>query len=68
MWNYGAVAIIAFITGIAFYFIFTRPWDRFEEEMNMLKESDYRGHNVGGNQKQVEDGPVDPIPAREIKE
>ena len=70
VWNYGSVAIIAFVTGIAFYFIFTRPWDKYEEEMNMLKESEYRGHNLGNEGKHIEDGPMDttPAPTREIKE
>lgn len=73
IWNYGAVAIIAFVTGIAFYFVFTRPWDPQEEEMNMLKESEYKGHNLGGTEKKMEeaDGPAPttaPEPQREIKE
>ena len=68
MWNYGVVAIIAFCTGVAFYFTFTRPWDRQEEEMNMLQESEYKGHNLGGNsEKKVEDGLADP-PAGDRKE
>jgi hypothetical protein len=63
------VAIIAFVTGIAFYFCFTRPWDSREEEMNMLKESQYRGHNLGGNpEKKLEDGPAVEPDQREVKE
>ena len=48
IWNYGSVAILAFFGGIAFYFFFTRPWDAEEERMNLLKESAYKGHNLGG--------------------
>jgi len=47
VWNYGSVAIIAFVTGILFYFFFTRPWDAQEEQMNMLEESKYRGTRLG---------------------
>jgi hypothetical protein len=37
--------------------------------MNMLKESEYRGHNLGGNaEKKLEDGPVEEAPRREVKE
>lgn len=56
IWNYSSVAIIAFVTGIMFWWFFTRPWDKHEEEMNMLKESNFRGQNLGGQQeKQVDD-------------
>jgi POT family proton-dependent oligopeptide transporter len=69
IWNYGAVAIIAFVTGIAFYFVFTRPWDKQEEEMNMLKESAYKGHNLGGQEKVMEEAHEDDRPPtpKEVK-
>ena len=72
IWNYASVAIIAFVTGIAFYFCFTRPWDKQEEELNMLQESEYRGHNLGGpTEKKLEDGPLEDerrtTPTQEIK-
>lgn len=62
------MAIIAFVTGIAFYFCFTRPWDKQEEELNMLKESEYRGTNLGGpTEKKLEDGPAEePTQRKEI--
>jgi proton-dependent oligopeptide transporter, POT family len=73
IWNYGAVAIIAFTTGIMFYFFFTRPWDKQEEEMNMLKESGFRGNRLGNDgEKQLDaDDVSDHVPpqqeARELK-
>jgi len=38
--------VITFVTGIMFWFFFTRPWDKREEEMNMLTESSYRGNRA----------------------
>ncbi|KAH8730964.1 peptide transporter PTR2-A [Phaeosphaeriaceae sp. PMI808] len=35
VWNYGAVAIISFVTGIAFFFAY-RTMDKQEDELNML--------------------------------
>jgi POT family proton-dependent oligopeptide transporter len=35
VWNYGAVAIISFVTGIIFYFQY-RSMDRDEDKLNML--------------------------------
>lgn len=63
------MAIIAFVTGFAFYFCFTRPWDKHEEEMNMLKESEYKGHILGGSEKRMEDGDAEQVPpVREVRE
>ncbi|EEH15989.1 hypothetical protein PABG_06076 [Paracoccidioides brasiliensis Pb03] len=42
VWNYTVVAIIAFCGGILFWFTF-RGLDKKEEQMNMMKESEYRG-------------------------
>jgi len=55
VWNYGSVAIIAFVTGILFYFFFTRPWDAQEEQMNMLEESKYRGTRLGYDEEKHHD-------------
>ena len=49
------MAIIACVSGIGFWWFFTRPWDKFEEEMNMLKESSFRGQNQGAQQEKVID-------------
>ena len=49
------MAIIAFVTGILFYFFFTRPWDAQEEQMNMLEESKYRGTRLGFDEEKVHD-------------
>lgn len=51
IWNYASVAIIVFCAGIAFWILFTRPWDKEEEHMNMLKESKYRGNTLGGDEE-----------------
>jgi POT family proton-dependent oligopeptide transporter len=48
VWNYGAVAIIAFATGIAFHFTY-RTLDAQEEQLNLLPT----GHV--GNSRQAED-------------
>jgi POT family proton-dependent oligopeptide transporter len=43
IWNYGSVAIIAFVGGIGFWLAF-RKWDKQEEALNMLPESTYIGN------------------------
>ena len=48
VWNYGAVAIISFCTGILFWFTY-RGMDRQEDQLNMLPT----GHL--GNSRQAED-------------
>lgn len=48
VWNYAAVAIIAFVTGVAFFFAY-RSLDRQEEKLNLLPT----GHV--GNARQAED-------------
>lgn len=62
IWNYGSVAILAFLGGIAFYFLFTRPWDSQEEKMNLLQESEYKGSNLGGdyNEEKIADVTAEP--------
>jgi POT family proton-dependent oligopeptide transporter len=35
VWNYGAVAIISFVTGVAFFFVY-RTMDKQEDMLNML--------------------------------
>ena len=52
---YGSVAVIAFVTGIMFYFFFTRPWDKDEEHLNMLKESGFRGKNLRDDNEKLMD-------------
>ncbi|KKZ64424.1 POT family proton-dependent oligopeptide transporter [[Emmonsia] crescens] len=42
VWNYTIVAIIAFCGGVVFWLTF-RGLDKKEEQMNMIKESEYRG-------------------------
>jgi len=74
VWNYASVAIIAFVFGILFYICFTRPWDKQDDYLNMLKESSYRGKNYTGDQeKHLSDddsthgtaAPINP-PAKEL--
>jgi hypothetical protein len=55
VWLYTSVAIIAFCGGVVFYFFFVRPWDSQEEAMNMLKESAYKGHNLGSEAKTLDE-------------
>jgi len=43
VWNYGSVAILAFLGGLAFWYMFTRPWDHLEERENLLQESAFKG-------------------------
>jgi len=72
IWNYASVAIIVFCAGIGFWILFVRPWDKHEEHMNMLQESKYKGHTLGGDEeKRLDDDESDHVPApaaREIKE
>ena len=35
VWNYGSVAIISFVTGVVFFFVY-RTMDKAEDELNML--------------------------------
>jgi POT family proton-dependent oligopeptide transporter len=42
IWNYGSVAIIAFVGGCFFWYFF-RNWDAQEEHLNLLPESTYKG-------------------------
>jgi POT family proton-dependent oligopeptide transporter len=44
VWNYTAVAVIAFVGGVAFWFCF-RHLDSDEDKWNMLKKSEYIGQN-----------------------
>jgi len=44
VWNYGSVAIIAFIGGILFW-LHQRPTDKKEDIMNMLPDSNYVGRD-----------------------
>jgi len=46
VWNYGSVAIIAFVGGSIFWLTF-RKWDKQEEELNMLPETTFIGTNKG---------------------
>ncbi|KAK4574448.1 hypothetical protein LTR86_001289 [Recurvomyces mirabilis] len=64
VWLYGSVAVIAFVTGIMFYFFFTRPWDKDEEHLNMLKESGYRGKNLRDDNEKLMDGDLSDTEAR----
>ena len=42
VWNYGSVAIIAFVGGCGFWLCF-RKLDKREERLNLLPESTYTG-------------------------
>lgn len=42
IWNYGSVAIIAFVAGCLFWITF-RKLDKEEERLNLLPESTYTG-------------------------
>ncbi|KAK1995584.1 POT family protein [Colletotrichum falcatum] len=44
VWNYGSVAIIAFVGGIAFWFCFNHL-DAEEDELNSLKKTKFLGSN-----------------------
>jgi POT family proton-dependent oligopeptide transporter len=42
VWNYGAIAVIAFLGGVAFWFCF-RHLDTQEDKLNTLSRSKYQG-------------------------
>jgi proton-dependent oligopeptide transporter, POT family len=42
IWNYGAVAILAAIGGVGFWFTW-RDYDKKEDELNMLQATQYLG-------------------------
>lgn len=46
VWNYGVVAVLAFIGGILFWF-HQRPTDKNEDALNMLPDSNYIGKDKG---------------------
>ena len=46
VWNYGVVAVLAFIGGILFWF-HQRPTDKREDALNMLPDSNYVGKDKG---------------------
>ncbi|KAF1980936.1 MFS peptide transporter [Aulographum hederae CBS 113979] len=50
VWNYGVVAVLAFIAGFAFWFTH-RKQDAMEDELNMLPESDFTGRDVADEEK-----------------
>jgi proton-dependent oligopeptide transporter, POT family len=69
IWNYGSVAIIAFVGGIVFWLCF-RKLDQREEELNLLPESKYKGNKLGNEDKLsgVDEEATAPEPERrEIK-
>ena len=45
VWNYGAVAVIAFIAGPAFWFLY-RGYDKLEDSWNSLAKSAYHGKST----------------------
>lgn len=45
VWNYGSVAVVAFMGGVGFYFTF-RKADKQEHQLNALQASAYEGRNV----------------------
>jgi len=47
VWNYGLVAVLAFIAGCAFWFTF-KKLDRDEDRLNMLQASEYKGREISG--------------------
>ncbi|KKY27564.1 putative oligopeptide transporter [Phaeomoniella chlamydospora] len=59
VWLYGSVAIIAGIGGVMFW-VFFRGWDKDEEKMNLLPESEWIGANQPTGSKTVdeEEGPT----------
>jgi POT family proton-dependent oligopeptide transporter len=52
---YGSIAVITFVTGCMFWWFFTRPWDKEEEEMNMLQESGFRGNRLRNDEEKTLD-------------
>lgn len=46
VWNYGVVAVLAFIGGILFW-LHQRPTDKREDALNMLPDSNYVGKDKG---------------------
>lgn len=54
VWNYGVVAVLAFIAGIAFWLCF-RHLDQEEDHLNLLQESAYKGRRGSVEPIDVED-------------
>jgi POT family proton-dependent oligopeptide transporter len=57
VWNYGSVAVLAFIGGIGFYMTF-RKADKQEDALNNLKESKFMGRRQGDEEGVSEVGNV----------
>lgn len=47
VWNYGTVAVLAFIGGVGFWMTF-RKADKDEDKLNNLAKSKYEGNNTSG--------------------
>lgn len=50
IWNYGFVAVLAFVGGNLF-FLCNLKLDKEEDELNNIEESAYLGRNVGDSGK-----------------
>jgi POT family proton-dependent oligopeptide transporter len=57
VWNYGSVAVLAFIGGIGFWMTF-RKADKQEDALNNLKESKFIGRRQGDEERVDEVGAV----------
>lgn len=63
VWNYGVVAVIAFVSGIAFWFSF-KKMDADEDKWNMIQETGYKGRNGSVT---VNDPEVGAVPATGVR-
>jgi POT family proton-dependent oligopeptide transporter len=57
VWNYGSVAVLAFLGGVGFWFTF-RKADKQEDALNNLKESKFLGRQQGDEERAGEVGVV----------
>lgn len=58
VWNYGVVAVIAFIGGVAFWLCF-RKLDAEEDKWNMIQETEYKGRgNAAVNDTEAHAAPA----------
>lgn len=53
-WNYGVVAILAFLGGVGFWFTW-RSLDAREDELNMIQATKYMGRHATTEPLEVED-------------
>lgn len=64
VWNYGVVAVLAFLAGVAFWFCF-RHLDAEEDHWNLIQESAYKGRQ--GSIVEVEAGRDAPVLSEPVR-